>query len=79
MNEVSTKVRLVFPDNLRKEFEFFVPLSLDALPTLLWKETDDHVAGIFEREGDTRDYILLERTTRQQASARGIKCFRGSE
>jgi len=73
--EVAVILRLVFPSNQRKEYEFDVPLTVDELPSMFWRETDDHIAGVFEREGQTRTYVFREKMTRRLAWAQGIKCL----
>ena len=73
--EVRSIITLVFPRNERKEYEFDVPLTIDQLPDELWKETDDHVAGVYKRQNNSRKYELSERMTRDEAAARGIMVF----
>ena len=73
--EVAVILRLVFPDNQRKEYEFDVPLTLDELPSGFWRETDGHLAGVYEREGHTRTYVFREKMTRRQAWEHGIRCL----
>ena len=74
-NEVASIVTLRFPGNETPECDRGIPRTKADLPDLCWLETNDHVAGIFRRQGQTRDYDLEERCCRRVAQQRGANCF----
>lgn len=72
--EVASILTLVFPTGQHEEYEFDVPLPSDELPQFLWKETHGHFAGIF-RKHDGKVYHFERVSTREEATAAGIRCF----
>ncbi len=73
--EVATIVRLVFPEGIRRGFEFGIPLKKCELPSAFWKETDDHLAGLYIRVRDTNIYKFTRRITKEHALSEGILCY----
>jgi hypothetical protein len=73
--EVAVILRLVYPDGQRKEYEFDVPLTRGELPSEFWRETDDHLAGVYQREEETLTYVFREKMSRREAWSRSIRCL----
>ncbi len=73
--EVSSIITLRFPKDETAERDRDVPLKEHELPEYVWLETNDHIAGIFKRRGQSKTYELVERVSREEARERGIDCY----